>query len=135
MTPKEDAMSFISLNPEFGKGQSVGTGHCVPYVQQTSKAPPTSQWKKGKRVKGDFTIQKGTAIATFSADGKYTNSVDGTSHAAIYLRQDATAIYVLDQWINRDNSKQPVHERPIRFQGGKTGRDTVNDGDNYYVVE
>jgi hypothetical protein len=104
-------------------------------VQQASRAPQTLQWKRGKKVKGDFTIRKGTAIATFSADGKYTNSVDGTSHAAIYLRQDATAIYVYDQWINKDKSKQPVHQRAIRFQGGKTGRDSVNDGDNYYVVE
>jgi hypothetical protein len=123
-------MSFISLSPETSKGQSIGTGHCVPYVQQASNAPATAQWKKGRKVRGDTTIQKGTAIATFSADGKYTNSLDGTSHAAIYLRQDGKAIYVLDQWIN-----QPVHERAIRFQGGKTGRDTVNDGDNYYVVE
>lgn len=128
-------MAFISPNPESGEGKSFGTGHCVPYVQESSRAPQTAQWRRGRKVKGDATILRGTAIATFGPDGTYTNSVDGTSHAAVYLRQDASAIYVYDQWINRDKSKQPVHQRAIRFQGGKTGRDTVNDGDNYYVVE
>lgn len=128
-------MAFISLNPESRVGQSVGTGHCVPYVQDASRAPQTVQWRRGRKVKGDATILKGTAIATFGPDGTYTNSVDGTSHAAIYFRQDSLAIYVYDQWINRDRSKQPVHQRAIRFQGGKAGPDTVNDGDNYYVVE
>lgn len=128
-------MGFISPNPEVNEGKSIGTGHCVPYVQIASGAPETAKWTRGGKVKGDFTIPKGTAIATFSADGKYTNSVDGTSHAAIYLKQDVKAIYVYDQWIKKDKSKQPVHQRPIRFQGGKTGPDTVNDGDNYYVIE
>jgi hypothetical protein len=79
-------MSFVLPSPEASEGQSVGTGHCVPYVQQASRAPQTLQWKRGKLVKGDFTIRKGMAIARFGDDGKYTNSVDGTSHAAIYLR-------------------------------------------------
>lgn len=123
-------MGFIAPIPGANEGKSVGTGHCVPYVQQASGAPQTAKWTKGRKVRGDLAIPKGTAIATFGADGTYTNSVDGTSHAAIYLKQDAKAIYVYDQWIN-----QPVHQRAIRFQGGKTGRDTVNDGDNYYVIE
>lgn len=128
-------MAFISPNPNATEGQSIGTGHCVPYVQNASGAPETAQWTRGKKVRGDLTIAKGTAIATFGPDKTYTNSLDGTSHAAIYLRQDSKALYVYDQWINKDKSKQPVHQRPIRFQGGKTGRDTVNDGDNYYVIE
>jgi hypothetical protein len=108
----------------------VGTGHCVPFVQEASGAPQTSLWKRGKRVRGDYGIRVGTAIATFSAEGRYTNSLDGTSHAAMYVTQDAVGIQVWDQW-----KGQPVHKRWIRFQGGAPGVKPVNDGDAFYVID
>lgn len=128
-------MAFIALNPRSYEGTPVGTGHCVPFVQEASGAPETAAWKRGDRVKGNRAIQTGTAIATFGINGKYTNSLDGTSHAAIYVRQDKVGIYALDQWKNKDGSVHAVSPRCIRFQGGLAGHNAVNDGDNYYVVE
>lgn len=115
-------------------GKIVGTGQCVAFVQAACGAPPTALWKRGARVKG-IALLPGTAIATFDPpsvdhpNGRYGNYVDGRSHAACYLGQDATGIRVLDQWAG-----QPVHERVIRF---KAGHETTpaNDGDAMYVIE
>jgi len=123
-------MAYIAPQANNYDGKVVGTGQCVAFVQQASGAPQTVQWRQGKKVKGDLTIAKGTAIATFSAQGKYTNSLDGTSHAAIYVSQDNLGIQVWDQW-----KGQPVHQRTIRFQGGAAGVKPVNDGDAFYVVD
>jgi hypothetical protein len=123
-------MTYIAKDPESYKDTVVGTGQCVPFVQKASGAPVTSAWKRGTKVRGTSAIQKGTAIATFDANGKYTNSTDGTSHAAIYVGQDAAGLQVWDQW-----TAQPVHQRTIRFQGGAAGVKPVNDGDAFYVIE
>ena len=123
-------MPYIARNPQGYDRKAVGTGQCVAFVQAASGAPNTSVWKKGKLVKGEQAIAAGTVIATFSADGKYTNSLDGTSHAAVYVKQDGNGILVWDQWAG-----QPVHQRWIRFQGGAAGVKPVNNGDFFYVVE
>ncbi len=123
-------MAYIAKSPESYDGQVVGTGHCVPFVQTASGAPQTGLWTRGGLVKGDLTVKSGTAIATFSDQGKYTNSLDGTSHAAIYVSQDAAGLHVWDQWLG-----QPVHQRLSRFQGGAAGTKPVNDGDFFYVIE
>ena len=123
-------MPYIARNPQGYDGKAVGTGQCVAFVQAASGAPNTGGWKPGKLVKGDPAIALGTVIATFSSAGEYTNSLDGTSHAAVYVKQDAKGILVWDQW-----KGQPVHQRWIRFQGGAPGVKPVNDGDAFYVVD
>jgi hypothetical protein len=123
-------MAYIAADPASYNTKVVGTGQCVPFVQQASGAPPTSNWSRGKKVKSDLAIAKGTAIATFDSQGKYTNSLDGTSHAAIYVSQDGVGITVWDQW-----KGQPVHQRVIRFRGGAAGVKPVNDGDAFYVID
>ena len=124
-------MPYIASEPEKYSGQVVGTGQCVAFVQTASAAPHTPNWKRSaNKVKGDLSIAKGTAIATFNANGQYTNSLDGTSHAAIYVSQDEVGITVWDQWTG-----QPVHTRVIRFRGGAEGVKPVNDGDAFYVIE
>ena len=123
-------MAYIAQAPESHQGTVVGSGQCVAFVEQASGAPLTSAWHCGDKVRGNPTIQKGTAIATFDANGKYTNSTDGTSHAAIYMGQDAIGLQVWDQW-----KGQPVHQRTIRFQGGAAGVKPVNDGDAFHVIE
>lgn len=123
-------MAYIATNAESYKSQVVGSGHCVPFVQKATGAPLTSLWKKGAAVKGNSTIAKGTAIATFGASGKYENKTDGTSHAAVYLSQDATGILVLDQWLGR-----PVGERRIRFNHPNPEASAVNRGEMFYVVD
>jgi hypothetical protein len=100
-------------------------------VQTASGAPPTRAWKRGLKVKGNSTIQPGTAIATFDANGKYTNSKDLTSHAAIYTGQNEKGLQVWDQWLNGEGKPpQPVHQRTIRF----AGLNPVNDGDAFYII-
>lgn len=123
-------MAYIAQNPESYSGTVVGTGQCVAFVEKASGAPVTAQWNRGEKVRGCSAIQKGAVIATFDANGKYTSSMDGTSHGAIYIGQDSIGIQVWDQWTG-----QPVHQRTIRFQGGAPGVHPVNDGDAFYVVE
>lgn len=107
----------------------VGTGHCVPLVQQACGAPLTARWCRGPRVRGNRAIPPGTAIATFDADGCYPNQASG-NHAAIYLSQDDEALLVLDQW----KSRQPPRPgtRRIRFKGG--AGTPSDDGDRYWVI-
>lgn len=129
--PKEiETMAYIATAPASYQGQVVGSGQCVAYVQQASGAPLTANWSQGDLVRGNPTIQPGTAIATFGPDGTYTNSTDGSSHAAIYMSQDDAGLQVWDQWTG-----QPVHQRTIRFQGGAPGVHPVNDGDAFYVID
>lgn len=123
-------MAYVASTPETYIGKVVGTGQCVAFVQQTSNAPHTIQWNRGRKVKGDTTVPKGTAIATFDSAGKYTNSLDGSSHAAIYISQDALGLQVWDQWTG-----QPVHQRTLHFRGGGPGVRPDNDGDAFYVIE
>ena len=122
-------MTYIAAKPETYDGKVIGTGQCVPFVQKASGAPQTTQWIRGKKIKGDFTITEGTAIATFNVEGKYTNARDGTSHAAVYISQESLGVKVWDQW-----KGQPVHQRTIRFQGSAVGVKPVNDGDAFYIV-
>ncbi|MGB8890294.1 MAG: BPSL0067 family protein [Candidatus Korobacteraceae bacterium] len=123
-------MAYIAPDPESYQNTVVGSGQCVAYVQQASGAPLTSGWSQGSQVRGNADIQTGTAIATFNSDGQYTDSTDGTSHAAIYIGQNGVGLQVWDQW-----KGQPVHQRTIRFQGGAPGVKPVNDGDAFYVID
>ncbi|PIT60173.1 hypothetical protein BHC57_06670 [Snodgrassella alvi] len=100
----------------------VGESHeCVAVVKYFAKAPHTTIWKKGARVKGNNSIRPGTAIATFDSRGKYYG------HAAIYINQTAAGINVYDQW-----NGMPLHYRPIFFKGHSY---VSNDGDQFYVIE
>ena len=120
-------MPFIANDPERFLGQSVATGHCVPYVQAASGAPLTRDWRRGVPVKGG-NIPRGTAIATFDPDGTYGNHTDGRSHAAILKEEVAGGLLVWDQWRNAPPMPdQVVHERLIRFRAGQGI--AVNDGD------
>ncbi len=123
-------MAYIASDPDSYQNTVVGSGQCVALVQQASGAPLTSGWNQGSIVRGDLALQTGTAIATFDSNGRYTNSTDGTSHAAIYLGQNELGLQVWDQWRG-----QPVHQRTIRFQGGAVGAKPVNDGDAFYVID
>ena len=125
-------MSYVATTPRSWVGKSVGNGHCVAYVRASAYAPAAATWKQGSQVKGQTDLPVGTVIATFDSNGQYGNRKDGTSHTAIYLRQDETGVYVLDQWITQ-GVPQPVHERRIRFNNAKAKR--INNGDEYYVVE
>jgi hypothetical protein len=76
----------------------VGTHQCVALIQAYTRAPRTADWRQGIAVRGDLSLAKGTAIATFE-DGVYKSRRHG-NHAAFYLRQDQGGIWVMDQWVN-----------------------------------
>jgi len=124
-------MPFIAEDPERFLGQSIGSGHCVPYVQQAAHAPLTRDWRRGVHVKGSGAV-RGTVIATFDPDGTYGNHTDGRSHAAILREETADGLVVWDQWKSTPQD-QPVHLRTIRFRNGVGS--AVNDGDQFFVVE
>jgi hypothetical protein len=120
---------YVAARPTALVGRVVGAGHCVDFVKAVAGAPPTSAWRKGPHVRGNPHIPPGTAIATFEADGTYTNA--SGNHAAIYLYQDARGIWVYDQWQGR-----PVHKRLIRFEGGSGSArgSKSNDGKRFAVI-
>lgn len=123
--------NYISKHPEQWAGRaSVGTGECVPLVQQATGAPRSIQWRPGEQVQGNADIPRGAAIATFDHNGHYTG------HAAIYLGQDSHGIQVIDQWNNLQNGHITSHhspqERTIRFNNTKGS--TVDQGERYHVV-
>lgn len=105
-------------------GQSVGSGQCVALAQATSDVGLTSTWVPGEQVQGATDIPVGTVIATFGADGTYTNT-PGQSHTAIYLGQDDRGIQVMDQWVG-----QPAHVRWINWTTGNA----YESGSQFYVV-
>lgn len=124
----------ISEQDVLGKGKVTNAkGHteCVVFVQQAAGAPVTARWERGLKVSeaGPDEIPRGTAIATFDANGKYPTDKLG-KHAAIYLTHDETAIRVLDQW----DDQGEVLPRPIWF-GRPAGTPRQNDANTFYVIE
>lgn len=100
---------YPSANNLPGK-PSVGTGECVALVRQYSGAPPAITWKQGTQVWGNKTLKAGTAIATFE-HGRWPNKKSG-NHAAFYLGQDSTGVYIVDQW-NHGDGKEKIKRRKI----------------------
>lgn len=120
-------MPYICSSPSSFVGQKSGSGQCVEFVRACTHAPPSSLWKQGEKVRGNTSIQHGTAIATFNAQGVYANNSTG-NHAAIYDGQDSSGIWVYDQWLKQGS----VQRRLISFRGSGS---PSNDGDAFYVVE
>lgn len=120
-------MSWIAANPGRHAGQAVGTGHCVALVQAAARAPHTSQWRRGLKVRGNA-VAPGTAIATFGRDGRYENRIDGASHAAILIAEEPGGLRVWDQW-----KGHATQQRVLRFRGGQGTAN--NDGDQFHVIE
>jgi hypothetical protein len=116
---------YSCSDPQNYVGQIAGSGQCVALIQDACGAPNTGAWMKGEKVRGNNSIPRGTAIATF-INGTYPSHPSG-NHAAIYLGQDDQGLLVVDQWHG-----QVTHERRIHFRGGNGSRS--NDGDAYSVI-
>ena len=121
---------YIAARPEAFEGRVIGAGHCVDFVKAAAGVPRTAAWQEGAPVPGNPRLARGTAIATFGSDGRYTSETG--NHAAIYLHQDERGIWVYDQW-----QGQPVHQRLIRFEGGSGAKrgSKSNDGRRFAVIE
>lgn len=117
------------------KKEKVGTFECVALVRHFTNAPHTSAWREGERVMGNKDLSPGTAIATF-VNGRYPNRPHG-NHAAFYLGQVSTGIYVIDQW--RDMAKKPtISKRFIRAKGKSKAGNYIEPSDNadaFSVIE
>jgi hypothetical protein len=126
-------MAYIYKNVDELDGTDlVGSHSCVALVQHYAHVPHTSLWKEGKAVKGDLTVAKGTAIATF-VKGRYPNHGHG-NHAAFFVSQDVGGIYVVDQW----KGKPEVSKRYLRSKGtNEDGSfiDPSNNADAFSVIE
>lgn len=111
--------------PESEQGAPSFSGQCVSFPCKVCPTLPvgTRNWTKGKRVKGDTTIARGTAIATFDDNGRFNG------HAAIYENQTATAINCVDQWVS--GKGKAIGARLLTFGG----RGHSNDGDGFYVID
>ena len=126
-------MSYVYSEAEnLEKLPAVGTKQCVALIKQYAKAPQTSLWKEGDAVKGNLTLKKGTAIATF-IKGKYPNGGTG-NHAALYIGQDSIGIWVIDQW----SASGTIRKRCLTFKGKDKGGNYLtpsNNGDAFSVIE
>ncbi len=108
-------------------GQNVGSGQCVALVQAADpNVGLTRTWTQGAQVQGNTSIQPGTAIATFDGSGRYANATDGSSHAAIYLGQNAQGMQVQDQWLNHATSVRTI---PWNNTSG-----AANTGSAFHVI-
>ena len=127
--PRADG-PYVAASPEAFEGEVIGAGYCVDFVKAAAGVPRTAAWRRGVEVRDNPHVARGTAIATFEADGSYTS--ESGNHAAIYLDQDERGIWVYDQWRG-----QPVHKRLIRFAGGSGGKwgSKSNDGRRFAVIE
>ena len=126
-------MPYILKNPETYVGKAYknnrGNTECVEFIRQTLGVSNTAVWVEGKKVtKGDHSIAKGTAIATF-VKGKYPQEGSTGKHAAIYLDQSEIGIKVLDQW----RAQGKVLQRTIKFE--PTSSSLSNDGKAFSVIE
>lgn len=74
--------------PNVDDGAGNYLGQCVSMVKKFAHAPATSQWREGVRVRGNYLLRPGTAIATF-INGHYPSYATG-NHAALYCGQDAS---------------------------------------------
>lgn len=115
---------YKAMPPAKQRGGPDFCGQCVSYVTTVCPTIPvaTSKWKKGVPVKGNTSITKGTAIATFVNDRYF-------GHAAIYESQNDKGIRVYDQWVT--GAGKAVGSRLIKWDGNGVS----NNGAGFYVIE
>ena len=118
-------------------GNIYGNGQCVALVQSVTGVGNTSTWSQGdnvqQAVQSGSAPPIGTGIATFGPNGTYTNSVDGTSHAAVVAgypmdsNGNVTGITVLEQYAG-----QPGRLKTYSFNNGSGA--VLNNASNYSVI-
>lgn len=123
--------SSAASTAQLGKfvGRSTGSGQCVALARAVQpNLGPTSSWRAGEKVEGNTTLQPGTVIATFNGANRYANATDGSSHAAVYLGQNAKGVQVLDQWVGKGAAVRTI---PWHNHGSVA----ANTGAAFHVVK
>ncbi len=134
----EIKMPFVYSGAPWLEGEEkVGGKDCVELVRHYTdlKDFPTWTWKVGDSVYGNPRVPIGTAIATF-INGRYPNHSSG-NHAALFLRQAANGIIVMDQWKD-DRTKRRITARYIQCLGKTQSGAFVRPSDNadaFSVIE
>ncbi len=123
-------------------GKVYGDGQCVALVKDVSGLGQTSTWQQGNNVQQSIVSGNpppiGTPVATFGQNGTYTNSLDGTSHAAVITgyQQDANGNYtgmtVLDQYVGKNGTPVPASIHTIPFNN--SGTQVISNASNYNVI-
>jgi hypothetical protein len=89
---------------------------CVGLVKTYSKCGATGDWHQGTLVKDATDIRKGTAIATFDANGKYASKKKG-NHACFFIEfVGDLGFRVLEQHVPPHRDR--IQQRVIRYQSG-----------------
>ena len=129
VTQAKPGASFVAADYAQYIGRSVGSGQCVALAQATNPSiGPTRNWQCGVSVQGNTELRPGTIIATFDSSDRYSNALDGSSHAAIYLGQDERGIQVLDQWAGNTAAARTI---PWTNPSGVA----ANTGTAFHVVQ
>ena len=118
---------WAALNPEIYADRVIGNGHCVVFVRQATDLPSTPRWRRGVKARG-AALLTGTTIATFDMRDRYANATDGSSHAAVLIKETPDGLLVWDQW-----EGHPVSRRTIRWKAG-AGM-AADDGDQFHAIE
>ncbi|TWB21905.1 hypothetical protein FBZ89_104153 [Nitrospirillum amazonense] len=126
----DDVLSLLTQPPK----PNVGTGQCVALIEAYTSVPKPASvfWKEGSAVRGNTSLKMGTAIATF-VNGKYPSHSHG-NHAAFYISQDSTGIWVVDQY----STSHGIFKRHLSFKGKNedgTYKNPSNNGDAFSVIE
>ncbi|BEG45583.1 BPSL0067 family protein [Escherichia coli] len=127
-------MSRVYESVDLLQGQPlVEDGECVTLVKRYAHLGSTATWRAGKKVWGDTTIPKGTAIATFF-NGRWPGRSSG-NHAAFYLGQDKRGIWVMDQW----RTQIRIEKHQLRPKGGANSDGSYpsasSNAEAFYVIE
>ncbi|ALN83082.1 BPSL0067 family protein [Lysobacter antibioticus] len=105
---------------------------CAELIKVWFKAPHTTAWRAGRRLKPGLPLQPGTAIATFNEKGLFPQ--DGIAHAAIFVHytRSGDGIVVIDQW----PQYSVVRTRTLAwdYNDGDFHRSYVNSAKNFFTI-
>jgi len=90
---------------------------CVGLVKKYSACGATGTWQQGALVKKTKDVAKGTAIATFDANGHYASKAKG-NHACFFIEfVGELGFRVLEQHVKP--RPEQIQQRLIRYQEGE----------------
>jgi len=132
ITSPEAAQAIASGGTSIGVNQE-----CASLTKAlTPGIGAASTWTQGNIVQGNMSIPVGAPIATFNFTSSYATGsglgygpvyspggTSGSSHTGIYMGQDATGLFILEQW-----NGQPPRIAHYLWAGG------AESGNKYYVI-